>query len=70
MSAPPSQQNPKHTGDNRYYTKQEREEAKIEFIPYAKELLCQPFIVIAIEPGILPLDTYNAVIYGCYYLFF
>jgi MFS transporter, DHA1 family, multidrug resistance protein len=60
----------RETGDNRYYTKHEREDAKIEWGPYVKELVFRPLIIIAAEPGVLAIDVYLALIYGTYYLFF
>lgn len=60
----------RETGDSRYYTVHEREDAKIEWKAYAKELLFRPLIIIIQEPGVLAIDLYLALIYGTYYLFF
>ncbi|SCU92688.1 LAFA_0F12222g1_1 [Lachancea sp. 'fantastica'] len=60
----------KQTGDNRYYTKQERADAEIEVSAFLKEVFVRPFLIMALEPAVLAFDIYIALCYGAFYLFF
>lgn len=60
----------KATGDHRYYTFKAREESKLTFKDIVVVALYRPFEIIVKEPIVLALDTYIALCYGTFYLFF
>ncbi|SCU85124.1 LAME_0D00210g1_1 [Lachancea meyersii CBS 8951] len=60
----------KQTGDNRYYTRQERADLKIDIRAFLKELFVRPFLVMIMEPAVLAFDLYISLCYGAFYLFF
>ncbi|KAL3231750.1 GTPase-activating protein GYP2 [Nakaseomyces bracarensis] len=60
----------KMTGDDRYYTKKQREEEAINTKDFIITTLYRPFKMIAMEPIILAFDVYIALCYGAFYLFF
>ncbi|CEP60784.1 MFS transporter LALA0_S01e18888g [Lachancea lanzarotensis] len=60
----------KQTGDNRYYTRQERIDSQVEVGAFMKELFVRPFLVMLKEPAVLAFDIYIALCYGAFYLFF
>lgn len=60
----------KITGDKRHFTAKSREEAKLTMKDIAVMSLWRPFIIIIKEPIVLALDSYHAVAYGTFYLFF
>ncbi|CAR30442.1 MFS transporter [Lachancea thermotolerans CBS 6340] len=60
----------RETGDNRYYTKQERAESEIKTKDFISEILYRPFEIIFKEPIVLAFDIYIALCYGAFYLFF
>ena len=60
----------KVTGDNRFYTQQERIDSKIETRAFMHEVFVRPFVIMALEPAVLAFDIYIAVCYGAFYLFF
>lgn len=60
----------KLTGDNRYYTKKEREEQAEPLNVFIKNTLWRPFKMIALEPILQAFDVYISLCYGAFYLFF
>ncbi|SCU77391.1 LADA_0A00210g1_1 [Lachancea dasiensis] len=60
----------KQTGDNRYYTKQERLDSEVPLSSFMKEVFVRPFLIMALEPAVLAFDVYIALCYGAFYLFF
>ena len=60
----------KLTGDNRYYTEKEREEAQLPKKQFLIETLYRPFSMMITEPIVLAFDLYIALCYGAFYLFF
>ncbi|SCU81180.1 LADA_0B11628g1_1 [Lachancea dasiensis] len=60
----------KSTGDSRYYTLKARDEEKLTFKDICITTLYRPFQIIAREPIVIALNTYHAVEYGVFYLFF
>ncbi|CCF60370.1 hypothetical protein KAFR_0K00150 [Kazachstania africana CBS 2517] len=58
------------TGDNRYYTKQEKLDAGVSSKQFLINTLYRPIEIIAEEPIVLAFDAYIAVCYGTFYLFF
>lgn len=60
----------KETGDHRYYTIQGKLDSQISAKDYMKELFLRPFIIMFSEPGVLAFNTYIALAYGAFYLFF
>lgn len=58
------------TGDNRYYTLQEKLDREISTKEYVKELTLRPFLIQFSEPGVLAFNLYIALGYGAFYLFF
>lgn len=60
----------RETGDNRYYTKQERIESKINLREFCIDIITRPFKIMILEPVVLAFNTYTALCYGSFYLFF
>ncbi|SCU90340.1 LAMI_0E01640g1_1 [Lachancea mirantina] len=60
----------KATGDRRYYTMKSKDEEKLTFKDICVMTLYRPFQIIAREPIVIALNTYHAVEYGVFYLFF
>ncbi|KTB11867.1 Fluconazole resistance protein 1 [Nakaseomyces glabratus] len=60
----------KLTGDDRYYTKKEKQEEALPVSVFIKNTLWRPIKMIALEPIILAFDVYIALCYGAFYLFF
>lgn len=60
----------KQTGDDKYYTKYDREDEAMDFKTLSRNTLVRPFEMIAKEPIILAFDLYSGVAYGAFYLFF
>ncbi|KAL3233167.1 GTPase-activating protein GYP2 [Nakaseomyces bracarensis] len=60
----------KLTGDNRYYTKKQREEEAIPAKTFLINTLYRPFKMMVTEPIILAFDLYISLCYGAFYLFF
>ncbi|CCF60364.1 hypothetical protein KAFR_0K00100 [Kazachstania africana CBS 2517] len=60
----------KQTGDSRYYTRQERSDAKVSPKQFFVNTLYRPIEMIAKEPIVMAFDIYLAVCYGTFYLFF
>lgn len=60
----------KQTGDNRYYTLEEKETGKVPLGVRIKEICLRPFLLIIDEPGVLALDFYISLAYGAFFLFF
>lgn len=60
----------KETGDNRYYTLQERIDAESNFWNLIGTTLSSSIKIILTEPIVLAFDLYCGLAYGSYYLFF
>ncbi|CCF58161.1 hypothetical protein KAFR_0D05140 [Kazachstania africana CBS 2517] len=60
----------KQTGDNRYYTKQERIDSQIKISDFLVRTLYKPFKIIVQEPIVLVFNIYLSLAYGAFYLFF
>lgn len=60
----------KETGDDRYYTEQDKLDREVDARTFLINTLYRPFKMIIKEPAILAFDLYIAVAYGCFYLFF
>ncbi|CCK71010.1 Flr1p KNAG_0F03480 [Huiozyma naganishii CBS 8797] len=60
----------KQTGDDRYYTTQERIDSAIEPKQFLITTLYRPIKMILLEPIIMAFDLYIALCYGAFYLFF
>ncbi|GMM58102.1 hypothetical protein DAKH74_047180 [Maudiozyma humilis] len=60
----------KETGDDRYYTKQERIDAENDFWKMIGNTLSTSVQIIVREPIVLAFDLYCALAYGSFYLFF
>lgn len=60
----------RETGDDRYYTTQEKIDSQVSTRQYFNELLLRPFIIQFSEPGVLAFNLYIALAYGAFYLFF
>ncbi|CAI4052395.1 hypothetical protein SKDZ_15G4950 [Saccharomyces kudriavzevii ZP591] len=60
----------KETGDERYYTEQDRLDRQIDAKTFLVNTLYRPFKMIIKEPALLAFDLYISVLYGCFYLFF
>ncbi|GAV54876.1 hypothetical protein ZYGR_0AS01990 [Zygosaccharomyces rouxii] len=60
----------KTTGDKRYFTTKSREESKLAIKDIAINALWRPIEIIVKEPIVLALDSYLALAYGTFYLFF
>ncbi|KOG96835.1 Flr1p DI49_5177 [Saccharomyces eubayanus] len=60
----------KETGDDRYYTEQDKLDRQIDGKTFLANTLYRPFKMIIKEPALLAFDLYIAVAYGCFYLFF
>ncbi|CAL9729934.1 fluconazole resistance protein 1 [Monosporozyma unispora] len=60
----------KQTGDERYYTEQERVDSLVTTKQFLIATFYRPFKMIAQEPIILVFDIYISVTYGILYLFF
>lgn len=60
----------KATSDNRYYTVKSKKEEKLTLKEVCITTLYRPFEMIIKEPIVLALNTYHAVEYGVFYLFF
>lgn len=60
----------KQTGDNRYYTEQERLDSLVTTKQFLIATFYRPFKIIIQEPVILVFDIYLSVTYGILYLFF
>lgn len=60
----------KTTGDNRYFTAKSKEESKLSIKDITINALWRPIEIIVKEPIVLALDTYLALAYGTFYLFF
>lgn len=60
----------KATGDYRYYTVKAKEEEKWTWKDICVTTLYRPFEIIVKEPIVIALNTYHAVEYGVFYLFF
>lgn len=60
----------KATGDNRYYTTKSKVEENLSWKDVCITTLYRPFEMIIKEPIIIALNTYHAVEYGVFYLFF
>lgn len=61
----------KETGDERYYTEQDRLDRQIDAKTFlVNNTLYRPFKMIIKEPALLAFDLYISVLYGCFYLFF
>lgn len=60
----------RETGDHRYYTKYEKLDSEVSLISFSRELLLRPMIIQFSEPGVLAFNTYIALVYGAFYLFF
>ncbi|ANB11430.1 Flr1p [Sugiyamaella lignohabitans] len=60
----------KETGDDRYYTVAELAQQGKDWPSTIKESLWRPLVLIITEPGVLAMDSYIALVYGCFYLFF
>lgn len=60
----------KATGDYRYYTLKSKEEENLTWKEICVTTLYRPFEIIVREPIVITLNTYHAVEYGVFYLFF
>lgn len=60
----------KTTGDKRYFTAKSKEESKLTIKSIAINALWRPIEIIVKEPIVLALDSYLALAYGTFYLFF
>lgn len=60
----------RQTGDERYYTRQEREDAKMTRNEIMITTLYRPWELMFKEPIIMAFDLYIALSYGAFYLFF
>ena len=60
----------KVTGDDRYYTEQERKDQSTKLSEFLVRTFYRPFEIIVKEPIVLAFDLYISVIYGALYLFF
>lgn len=60
----------KQTGDNRYYTTQEKIDASVKPKEFMVKTLYRPVKMIVQEPIIMAFDLYIALCYGAFYLFF
>lgn len=60
----------KQTGDNRFYTAQERIDAEIKLKEFIVKTLYRPVKIIIQEPIVLAFDIYISLCYGAFYLFF
>ncbi|GAV52721.1 hypothetical protein ZYGR_0AG07120 [Zygosaccharomyces rouxii] len=58
------------TSDDRYYTAKSKEEEKLNWKDASITSLYRPFEIIIKEPIVVALNTYHAVEYGIFYLFF
>lgn len=60
----------KQTGDNRYYTIQEKLDSQMKPREFLLDTLYRPVYMIFSDPVILAFDVYISVVYGVFYLFF
>ncbi|SCW00245.1 LAFE_0B12640g1_1 [Lachancea fermentati] len=60
----------KQTGDNRFYTRQEKIDSEIHIRDFILDTLYRPFALMVLEPAVLAFDVYIALCYGAFYLFF
>ena len=58
------------TGDDRYHTISEREDAEMKISELVRNSLVRPFEIITKEPIVLAFDLYSGIAYGAFYLFF
>ncbi|CAL9736090.1 fluconazole resistance protein 1 [Monosporozyma servazzii] len=60
----------KETGDDRYYTAQEKIDASIQPKEFIIKTITRPIMLTIQEPSILAFNLYTSILYGCFYLFF
>lgn len=60
----------KQTGDNRYYTTQEKIDASIQPKDFIIKTLFRPILMMIQEPIVLAFNLYVSLLYGTFYLFF